>query len=127
MAARFSLNIPPGESSAIGTCLMNGDATLISVSPHMHMMGSHMKVWAESSTAGDVTLLDAPYDFDQQTVELLPNEIPMQAGDALKVECTWNNTGSTTLQFGDSSDQEMCIAGVYRYPPRGGGIFCATN
>jgi len=127
MAAKFALDIPPGESTHTGTCYMNGDVTLISMSPHMHMMGSYMKVVAQSSTDGDVVMWDEPYNFDLQTVRLLDAPIQMKQGDAIKVQCSYNNTGSTTLHWGDSSLDEMCIAGVYRYPPRGGGIICATN
>lgn len=38
-------------------------------------------------------------------------------GDQLQVKCDYENPGSRTLTFGEStSDNEMCIALMYRYP-----------
>ncbi len=45
----FNLHIPPGQSTQTGRCVMNGDVTLFAVNPHMHQLGTHMKVVAKSS------------------------------------------------------------------------------
>jgi hypothetical protein len=50
----------------------------------------------------------------------------MAAGDRVRVECTHQNTTGSTVRFGDSSLQEMCFAGLYRYPAAGGYFIC-TN
>jgi hypothetical protein len=122
-----TLVVPPGESTQVGTCLMNGDVTIFGMQPHMHQLGSHMKVVAESSATGDVVVWDAPYSFDEQIVSLV-GPVEMETGDAIRVHCSYNNTTGSTVTFGDSSFDEMCFAGVYRYPVRGGtfGIFCAN-
>lgn len=127
MVSKFNLSIPPGEQSQSGTCTLNQDTTIISVAPHMHVLGTHMKVVAGSSTMGDVTLLDEPYLFDEQIVQLLPQEVPMKAGDKISVECSYNNTTGGTVTFGDSSLQEMCISGHFRYPATRTGLFCAAG
>ena len=124
MVSKFDLFIPTGESTQSTTCTMSADATLISVQPHMHMLGTHMKATAESTEMGDVVMIDDPYDFDDQTVKLLPQEIPMRAGDRIRLECTYNNTTGSTVFFGDSSLQEMCISGHFRYPALDDGVFC---
>ena len=51
----------------------------------------------------------------------------MQAGDEIRVTCDFvNNTGSL-VTFGDSSDKEMCFAGLYRYPAANAGLFQCTD
>ncbi|RMH40431.1 MAG: hypothetical protein D6689_13820 [Deltaproteobacteria bacterium] len=127
MVSKFDLAIPPGAQTQAGDCTLSQDTTLLSVAPHMHMLGTRMKVVARSSLAGDVVLLDEPYNFDNQTVRVLPQPVPMAAGDRIHIECTYNNTTGSLVTFGDSSLEEMCISGHFRYPATGGGLFCATG
>jgi hypothetical protein len=127
MVSKFDLLIPTGgESVQSGACTLSQPTTLISVAPHMHMLGTHMKIVAQRS-AGDITLLDEPYEFDEQIVRLLPQEVAMQAGDQISIECTYNNTTGQAVRFGDSSNEEMCISGHFRYPAQDGGLFCNTG
>jgi hypothetical protein len=125
----FTLSVPPGPSTSTGTCAMNGDVTLFAVGPHMHQMGTHLKVTANSSTAGSQVIHDAAYNFFEQRVEVMSQSVAMSQGDTVQIECTYNNTSSSTIAFGESSNEEMCFAGIYRYPAFGGdfGIICAQN
>jgi hypothetical protein len=127
MVANLDLRIPPGSSTHVGGCAMNGDVTLLSVSPHMHMLGSHMRVVAHSSDAGEIVLRDAAYDFDEQLIFPLAQPVTMTRGDRIDIACSYNNTTSRDVYWGDSSLEEMCIAGIYRYPARGGGILCTSR
>ncbi len=123
-----TLNVPPGESTQVGTCVMNGDVTLFMVNPHMHQLGTHMKVVAERDGAEDVVMHDGVYDFeDQQIYPIAPVE--MKQGDRVKVHCSYNNTTGSNVTFGDSSDKEMCFATTYRYPAFGAtfNIICASD
>ncbi|HEY6560426.1 MAG TPA: hypothetical protein VI072_24245 [Polyangiaceae bacterium] len=119
-AGPLKLAIPPGRSTQQGTCTFDHDSTIYRVLPHMHQTGVHMKVVANSSERGPVLLHDAPYDFNNQLaydVELLP----MKKGDQLQIECTYENPSGRTLPWGESSNDEMCLAGLARFP-RGTGI-----
>lgn len=123
-----TLQVPVGESTQIGTCVMNGDVTLFMVNPHMHQLGTWMKVIAERDNAEDVVMHDAAYDFlDQKIYPITPVE--MKQGDRVKVHCSYNNTTGSQVGWGDSSDQEMCFATTYRYPARGASfnIICASD
>src|SRR6185436_18721682 len=65
LAGTVLLDIPAGETkTATGYCTMSADVTLIAVAPHMHQIGIYEKVTAMSSSAGEVVIHDAPYDFD---------------------------------------------------------------
>ena len=124
----FGLFLPPmKETIASGDCVQNGDVTLFGVMPHMHQLGTHMKVTARSSKQGDVVVHDEPYDFDQQIVSTF-DFVEMADGDRVSVECTYVNTTPNLVTWGDSSLQEMCFAGIYRFPPRGTqGLACADE
>ena len=47
----------------------------------------------------------------------------VRAGERLDVDCTFINGTGSTVTFGDSSDQEMCFVGIYRYPATNAGVF----
>jgi hypothetical protein len=87
-----------------------------------------MKVVAESSVDGDVTIHDAPYSFYEQRLYPI-DPVEMNQGDRVRVACTYDNDTGQTVTFGDSSEQEMCFATMYRYPARGAqfGIVCDSG
>jgi copper type II ascorbate-dependent monooxygenase-like protein len=115
-ALDLSLNIPPHQEwSEVGSTAMSSDRTIFAVLPHMHQLGSHMKVTAASSLDGERVLHDGPYEFEAQLYYPI-DPIRMAAGDKLQFECTWKNTTDRTINFGDSSLDEMCAVGLYQYP-----------
>jgi hypothetical protein len=123
IAGPVNFQVPPGRSTQSGQCTFDRDTTVIGVFPHMHQTGVHMKVTAQSSFAGSVVIHDAAYDFNEQLgypVEFLP----MKAGDIVTIECTYNNTTGMTIPWGDSSFEEMCFAGLSRFPAGGGSLPC---
>ncbi|MBL4634867.1 MAG: hypothetical protein JKY56_13425 [Kofleriaceae bacterium] len=117
LAGSVQISIPAGQTvDIVGRCTAEQDITILSVAPHMHQIGTHMKIEALRAD-GDMMLSDEPYDFrDQKLYQLEP--ISMKQGDQIKVTCTYNNTTDQTVGFGDSSNSEMCFGGFYRYPKR---------
>lgn len=126
LAGPTNLTIPPGRVVQSGKCTLEDDSTIFAVGPHMHQLGVHMKVVAHSGEAGDVVLFDGPYDFNEQLHYGVPM-VPMQAGDVIDIECTYENDRNETVHFGDSSLQEMCFAGIFRFPEAPRGSFLCTN
>jgi hypothetical protein len=129
LAGPIALNIPAGQTTEhVGYCTMKNDVTIVAVAPHMHQIGIHEKIIAESSAEGDVVLHDEPYSFDEQSYHLV-EPIKLAKGDRVRVECTHKNTKTYDIGFGDSSDAEMCLAGIYRYPadPDGSPYLCADG
>ncbi len=120
------LEVIEGPSTQTGRCNMNGDTNIFAMIPHMHMLGTHMKVTAQSTEMGEVVIHDKDYNFDLQRVDEMEPIVPMKQGDTLIVECSYNNTTGGPVYFGDSSLEEMCFAITFRYPAYGGtfGIIC---
>jgi hypothetical protein len=125
LAGTIAISIPPTETkTTIGYCTMSEDFTLFAVAPHMHTLGIHETVTAEPESGAPTVLLDQPYDFNEQTYNLI-DPIAVSKGDRLQIDCTHHNTTSKTVTFGESTLSEMCFAGVYRYPAAGGFFICA--
>ena len=119
--------IPPqSEATASGRCTFRQDATLTELWPHMHTHGRHIRVTHHRGTGADATadvLHDGAYYFgDQRQVALPPTLV--RAGDTIEVTCTWHNTTDAPVTFGDSTTDEMCFAGVVRYPASHEGLYC---
>ena len=120
----LQFSIPPGTQTVSGQCTINNSYQMFALWPHMHKMAVHQKIELIRGTTTTV-LHDMPYMFGEQKYWLQTPEITVQNNDKIKVTCTYNNTTGGTLNFGDSSDDEMCFGGMYRYPSNGANLFCA--
>jgi hypothetical protein len=125
LAGTINLNITSGGPvTQMGTCTMDHDVSIFAVVPHMHQLGIHLKAVAHSSVMGDVMLSDRPYNFESQLIYPMTPEIQMKKGDTISVECTYMNGTGNTVKFGESSLEEMCFLGTYRYPAGTGSFMC---
>jgi hypothetical protein len=125
-AGKFQgLSVPPKTSIQNGTCTMTGPVTLFAVAPHMHLMGVHLTTTIQHAGGGTTTLFDKAYQFEQQAYTFVDPPLPLTTGDTMQVACSYDNTGSTTLTFGESTTQnEMCIMFTYRYPAIATNLVC---
>ena len=122
-----SINVTPGASTQTGTCTLEADSTLLTLIHHMHETGVHMKTRALSAGADPVVLLDADYDFNEQSIVPIEPRLALAAGDKLEVTCDYQNPGTNTLTFGESTyDSEMCISALYRYPASAASFNCVA-
>jgi hypothetical protein len=89
--------------------------------PHMHQLGTNilLSITAEGSDKPDV-LLDRAWDFGAQGV--YPVTGSAKKGDNVSVTCTYDNTTSGTVTFGESTTDEMCIGVLYYWPEAPGGM-----
>jgi hypothetical protein len=107
--------LPPGERTVVsGGCTFSQPAKLFVVGPHMHQLGRHMKIMAVRAGQPDLVLHDGPFSFDEQV--FYPADVAFAAGDQLRVECTFDNQSDRLVGFGESSNDEMCLAVAARYP-----------
>jgi hypothetical protein len=126
LAGPLSLTIPTGRVTERGQCTFNQASTIFSVTPHMHQLGVHMKVIADSSEAGSVVLFDGDYNFDLQQ-KFQVDSLHMKAGDVVRVECTYQNDGAHTVHWGQSSLDEMCFVGLARFPAAQSGSYLCSG
>ena len=121
-ALNFNVNVTPGSSATTGKCKLDSDSTLFGVFPHMHKLGSRM---TGTALHGDQQIVfhDAPYNFEEQlNYSITP--LQLSRGDSIQYTCGFTNPTGETVTFGDSTDKEMCVLGVYRYPATGTVSLC---
>ncbi len=120
LAGPLGFTIPTGVQPLTFSCTMPRDVTLFAVAPHMHRLGIHMKVEGPSGT-----ILDEDYSFESQMLYHV-GPIALSAGAVLHTTCTWDNDTGGPVNFGDSTDAEMCFAIIYRYPAALSGPICSN-
>lgn len=130
-AGPLSLTIPgtpmgetPQPREVTGTCTMNKSYNLFALWPHMHKHATHQKIELLRGSAQPVVLHDKAYQFEEQKYWPQAPEVQLQNGDQIRVTCTYLNPSTGELKWGDSSDEEMCFGGMYRYPSQGSILFC---
>lgn len=117
------LRVPPGESIATGRCTFNAESTVFGVFPHMHKLGTRMTASLVHADGVPQRFFDQAYSFEEQLNYETP-PIPVLKNDSISYECTFANPTGQTVDFGDSTDAEMCVLGMYRYPSQGAISLC---
>jgi hypothetical protein len=119
LAGTQAIDIPPmSTASAEGSCTFTADAHIVSVFPHMHQLGRRMEIHHEHGDASEV-IYQGDFDFTDQLHQLLSPTLVRQ-GDTIRVRCDYDNPTSERVGYGDTSSQEMCLAGLMHYPALGG-------
>ena len=101
---------PDGEEHDVsGSCSVSEDATVLNWWPHMHQIGFRQIIEVNGEE-----VLNERFFFEEQVN--YPTNRQLSAGDTITVTCTHVNDTGKLVTFGESSNQEMCFAGFYRYP-----------
>lgn len=82
--------------------------------PHLHQLGQRITVKGPN----DQCLVDIPqWDFhwQQQYFRRQP-PVELKDGEALTLSCTWNNSTSRTVTWGEGTSDEMCLTFIYATP-----------
>jgi copper type II ascorbate-dependent monooxygenase-like protein len=115
------ISIPPGGQrvTVTHTCTVTHDLTLFDAVSHMHRRGV-----AFTATAGATPIYQTTEYSHPQRKHFDP-PLQLRAGDGVTFSCTYVNTGSTTIGFGQSADtDEMCaLFGTYYPVPDGADPF----
>lgn len=109
---QFTIPDDPAPFEVTGSCQVKDNLTVLNWWPHMHQLGTHMKI----EVSGEV-VHDGPFSFTEQVN--YPTLRELRPGDEIRVTCTYENDTGREVTFGDSSSDEMCFAGYYRYPLSG--------
>jgi hypothetical protein len=116
----MDINIPSdGQPHTVtGGCALNRSWNMFTVWPHMHQHATHQTFKVTKSGVTTKILDNMPYSFEEQgNYPIMP--MLLQPGDRVETSCTYVNNTGVPLRYGDSSNEEMCFTGVYKYPAGG--------
>lgn len=117
-----TINVPArSKGTAAGTCSpsrkgMNAtDPIHVLYSwPHMHKRGTHLKSIVNRAGGGTEVMYDGAFNFEFQVIYDTP--VLLNPGDTVTTTCTFDNTSDREINFGASTEMEMCFNFTYAWP-----------
>jgi hypothetical protein len=101
-------------------------SAIYSAFPHMHFYGTSVSVSVRRRSGAETTILDIPeWRYHWQGMYFLQQPLAVQAGDQLRLKCTYDNTvehqltisGNASdlheLHWGNRAVDEMCLVYLY--------------
>ena len=116
-----SFIIPPNQVTTFhGAMPISEDMSLISITPHCHLLGKAWEVFARSQDTQDtIPLISIPdWDFNWQGIFTYPQMVHLPAGYILEAYSTYDNTVDNpfnpndppeTMWWGDFTTEEMFV------------------
>ncbi|MBK8936333.1 MAG: hypothetical protein IPM79_01430 [Polyangiaceae bacterium] len=124
-AGPIDFSIPAGgELTHGGDCTFKRERTVIGLAPHMHALGTHMRVHVVRADGTEQLVHDAPYTLDDQQYSLFEDPLTVAAGERVRVTCSWENPTDDAIRFGPDATDEMCFAALLRYPATDADPLC---
>ncbi|KAL5008211.1 hypothetical protein ScPMuIL_013792 [Solemya velum] len=91
---------------------------VVAVGQHTHLLGRsiitrHIRRGTELRPLANET----NFNFNNQGITVLENEVTVRRGDSIRVDCTYDTSQmKTTVRGGRSTHQEMCVSFILYYP-----------
>lgn len=112
------------DGSAWSTCDLpvTNPGLITSVSGHMHELGASIRLTLNPGEADERILLDIPeWDFEWQLGYRPIEDIVIDRGDTIRVECAWNRENAPFEAVGyivwsDGTGDEMCFSSITTAP-----------
>jgi hypothetical protein len=131
----MDISLPPGQTTtlhqffAVPQYLDLSQSKIFAMTGHTHALGTSVKVGIGSSKTGPFNPVYAPNPFSWSEPETKTFSEPfgIPVGGGMDFECTWNNTKTTTVTFGESATKEMCFFWAYYYPSQGSKVCIHTD
>jgi hypothetical protein len=112
------ISVPP-HSTGVTTemsCQVGRDLSVFALMGHMHKRGVHLDLSRGAAPGADM-LYEEDWKFETQPVT--PITLSIAKGEMLYLRCTHSNETDTLIEYGESSDTEMCAMVMYYAPAQG--------
>ncbi len=118
----LGLHIPPGEKNyeAKASVPVFFDSTLLTIFPHMHLLGRQMTVTATLPDGTKKPLIDVPdWDFNWQGFYAYKQPVHLPAGSRIDLVARYDNSADNprnpsnppkVVTWGEQTTDEMCLA-----------------
>jgi hypothetical protein len=131
------INLPAGSTQTVHEFFSPSRASLdlsaakfFAITGHTHQLGTDMQVsTAETNGGAGAVSVYAPTPFvwsEPETTTHKP-EFMVPTGGGFDFKCTYHNTTSTNVKFGESANDEMCFFWAYYYPSKGSHVCVHTT
>ena len=111
--ANTALAIPPQATNyrVEAVTVLGAAIHLVSVYPHMHLLGRSMNIDATMPDGTQLCLIQVPqYEFNWQGAYVFKSPVALPAGTHIHVEARYDNPTDSTVRWGEATTSEMCVA-----------------
>jgi hypothetical protein len=129
---RVDIDIPAAQQATVGPSFhyfRQTDLHIFGVTGHQHHLGTGFKI--ELANAIDDTAAQTIYennDWANPPLKSFDPPLSPKDGQGFRFTCSYDNTTSQTVKFGESVNDEMCFLWAYYYPDEGFDVFaCPIN
>ncbi len=121
--------LPPNATTTLGPVFFPvpsefAGAQFFAITGHEHQYGTDVLVdTSTGKTDPGTPVYDVPGWLWSEPATVTPNPpFSLPPGGGFQFSCTWNNTSSSTIRFGESATDEMCFFWAYYYPSVGSHV-----
>lgn len=112
---------PAPSTTSICDKKITANLTVLKATPHMHLLGTSLKLILNPRTPQEKIILNRPkYNFDDQSATILKTPIKLKIGDTVRVVCTYDpklrsllpelkSLAPRYVTWGEGSSDEMCL------------------
>lgn len=93
----WSFTLPPEQVTEVSASYSNipVDVSMLSIFPHMHLLGDHIKSYGLDSNDDTIRMIDIPHwDFEWQDFYMFKNMVKIPANSTLHADGAFNNTAA---------------------------------
>jgi hypothetical protein len=102
---------------------------IFGITGHEHHYGTGVQVNVAPASTGPFTAVynPDPFVWSEPATQTSTPGFGIPQGGGFDFTCTWTNTGSTEVKFGESATDEMCFFWMYYYPSQGSKVCVHTD
>ena len=109
VTAEFPIDLAPVAGFSLPEFLLP-KFSAVAVAPHMHQLGRKFRADMVQPDGKQVPLIRIDdWDFHWQGFYDYSAPLPMPYKSTLKLSCTFDNTTTRTVRWGESTEDEMCL------------------
>jgi hypothetical protein len=130
------INLPAGSTMTLEEYFAPSRANLdlstskfFAITGHTHHLGTDMQVAMAPTSGGTQTPIYTPNPFvwSEPLTQTHSPEFTVPAGGGFDFKCSYHNTTTATVMFGESANDEMCFFWAYYYPSKGSHVCIHTS
>jgi copper type II ascorbate-dependent monooxygenase-like protein len=97
---------------------------IFAITGHEHHFGTNVQVNVAPSKTGPMTPVYTPNPFvwSEPVTQTQSPDFSVPKGGGFDFTCSWTNTGTTQVKFGESANDEMCFFWAYYWPSQGSKV-----
>ncbi len=102
---------------------------IFAITGHTHHFGLDMQVRVGPSKTGpfESVYKPSPFSWSEPITTVHKPEFNVPSGGGFEFECSYMNTGTQEVGFGESANDEMCFFWAYYYPSQGSKVCVHTD